>query len=175
MNKFIKLIYWLFVVILASGNIFLFIQNLQLRKQVIQTPKEKIVEVTPKETNKTLLERCGDIPEEVNIHVVSTDRQFLALNGPFWAPDCRHIAWSGYYNFPGGWMGETEEEVATKKSDIPEKANDGLFIWDYKTGKFIKISNDGVMVSWENPDTLIFKSAEKVFSYDLIFKEIREK
>lgn len=177
MSKATKIIYFLIIAILLGGNIYLFNNNLQLKKQISQTPKERIVEVKPKETKKDLLERCGDFPEEVTTRAVSTDRRFLALNGPFWAPDCRHIAWSSYYNFPGGWIGETdaENETAIRNTILANKANDGLFIWDYKTEKFTKISNDGVMINWENPDTLIFKSQDKTYSYDLIFKEIKEK
>ncbi len=60
MSKATKIIYFLIIAILLGGNIYLFNNNLQLKKQISQTPKERIVEVKPKETKVVIIIFQGD-------------------------------------------------------------------------------------------------------------------
>lgn len=119
--------------------------------------QEKIIKVFPTETPKSLIYRCGDIPEYSDLNI-PRDR-FTRVIGPFWSPDCRHIAWSVWQS---GAMGIEYQGPYSFE---------GLFLYDDKDKKVKKIytPNLGETVEikeWKDKDTVIF-SKDGIHRYSI--------
>ena len=165
------------ILIFVSG--YLSVENFRLKKQLTQAQEEaskkSLSEKPTKKDSYELYHRCGDLPQKVYETVQMGNDQFSDLKGPFWAPDCRHIAWSFNNFFPGGWFGEITEEEK-KQISKPREVNelDGVYLYDDRTQNIMKIYQPlqvdeyTTFKEWENKDTLIYTKKGKTFIYDIV-------
>jgi hypothetical protein len=86
--------------------------------------KEKIVKVPTSNSPQSLIRRCGFIPDIANPSRV----RFDVINGPMWAPDCRHIAWSLWLSGTS-YLGD-EPEIIKEIENNPRELSgrEGVFI-----------------------------------------------
>jgi hypothetical protein len=100
---------------------------------------------------------CGDIPSNIQIKKDS----FTMVNGPTWAPDCAHIAWSSW-------------QSTFANPSIPV----GLFVYDPLTEKtkLVYVPKEGQdeedieLKKWQNSNLIVFtKNGQGVlYVYDLV-------
>lgn len=179
-NKIFHILIFLGInVILVSIGSYLYLQNFQLRNQLSQTQKEVVRKNLSKEPSKEdpweLFHRCGDLPQIVHEQIKYENDNFINLKGPFWAPDCRHIAWSYNITGPSGWLGEITEEER-KQLQAPRKVNelDGVYIYDDRTQNIMKIYQPlkvgeyQAFKEWVDSDKVIYIKEGTAFIYDII-------
>jgi hypothetical protein len=163
------------LIIFSVGFFILGIKFTEAKPQKVQyVTQEKIVKVYPTEDPKDLVNRCGDIP----MSIYKNTGHFDMIDGPEWAPDCRHIAWS-LWESGVGYEGSDPAIIKELESNPPRKLSgrEGIFLLTDSTQNVQKIYNpkeldeSPVFIRWENKDTIIFKAKNVEYSYSLSTKE----
>jgi hypothetical protein len=131
----------------------------QMKQPKIQLiPDTKIVKIYPTETPRGLIDRCGLIPQE-KLGIVY--EKFRMIDGPEWAPDCRHIAWSVWQS---GIMG------VVNQGPYPYE---GVYLYDDKTSQISKIysfksqEESGVFKKWTDSKTVVFQIGQKLMDFNI--------
>jgi|SRR3989344_7337899 len=161
---------------------FLFIAlpfvGLYLGMQFKKTPQtqyvtqEKIVKVKAEEDRRDLIKRCGAIPSE---DLKIDDDKFRILNGPDWAPDCRHIAWSLWQSGTSVPLDDPAAESLFNKGPYP---HEGIYLYSDATKQIRKIyspkqrGDTVVFKKWNDRNTIIFEIFPEIFSYDITTGEV---
>jgi len=169
-HKFKILISSIFVVLIAVTG-YSFYQNIQLKRELARKTQEPISEkiITPsvEESPEDLITRCGDFPEKVFLKA-HEGGHWAVLNGPYWAPDCRHVAWSIWMSGTA-WLGDTQEGNIVRKLDPVE----GIYLFTERTKLITKIyqpkelDETPIVEEWKDRYTLIFTAQKGVpFTYD---------
>ncbi len=140
-------------------------------------PQEKIVKVYPSESRFDLLHRCGDYP--ANVMKATPCGQWNDCGmGPSWSSDCRYIAWSLSRGGPT-WEGPLDPgEMITPFSSLPTPADEGVFLYEDKTGLiktiYHPVTNKDVrsFTKWKNSQEFEFASESRNYSYDIFTGQI---
>jgi hypothetical protein len=130
---------------------------------ICPTTKFNLPAPVPTESPQDLVQRCGLIDlDKLQVIEFVTDK-FIHIAGPFWSPDCRHLAWSTWQS---GVMG-------IRYTGVHEY--EGLFVYNEKTGKrqriyIPKYSESVEIQNCFDSNTISFtKNGEnKLFNLDII-------
>ena len=158
------------IVALAMLVIFPFVgfylgMSYQKKTTIQPTQSEKIVQVTPEETQEDLIRRCGSFDgSKFSIN----KEHFDAITGPMWAPDCRHAAWANWESGTGV-MSETPIYFTRKISP-----REGLYVYDDHTGRVKRVytprqlDENTQLLHWEDSDVIIFSTNSATLRYNLL-------
>ncbi len=135
--------------------------------------KIKVEQVNTLETPLDLLSRCGDLPLDSKLGI--TGDHYTQLDGPFWSPDCRNVAWSS-------WQSGTS--VPYENSGLEYQGpykHEGLFIYN-EASKIVKkvyfpiIGERVVIQGWKDSSTIEFTKGGvgDVYIYDLSTQSVKE-
>lgn len=137
---------------------------LGMKYQQMSSPKiqsvtdNQIVKVYPTETPRDLIARCGMISQE-KLGIVK--EKFRMIDGPEWAPDCRHIAWSVWQS---GLMGIEYHGPYSYE---------GVYLYDDKTSQVRKIYSFksqeelGIFEKWKDSNIVVFQKGQTLMNYNL--------
>mgnify|MGYP001608901732 CR=1 FL=1 len=141
--------------------------------QVQYVTQEKIVKVKAEENRRDLIKRCGDIPSE---DLKINKGHFTVLDGPDWAPDCRHIAWSLWQSGTSIPIDDPATESLSYKGPYP---HEGIYLYSDATKQVRKIYSPKkgeftvAFKKWKDRNTIIFAKGQELFSYDITTGEIQ--
>ena len=150
-------------------------------KEIYVTEKE-IVTVDKEDDYRDLIERCGVMPSQQQLGIQKGDPRFTRVNGPSWAPDCRHISWSvDQFEIGGYWIEPNSEEARNFVPQDEKKplAFEGLFLYSDKTQKTVKIytaenkAEFPVFKKWKDRNTILFSIKDSVYAYTVDTEEIK--
>jgi hypothetical protein len=85
-----------------------------IQPKTVYVTQNRLVKIYPTESPELLVQRCGAFPSDSKLGI---NEGFFAtsLSGPFWAPDCRHIAWADFTGVkPEGIYLYNERSVKSK-------------------------------------------------------------
>jgi hypothetical protein len=157
----------LFVILPFAG--FWLGKNYQAKVQPreIYVTQEKIVSIYPTESPDMLSQRCGEMPPDSKLNIISN--HFSVVNGPYWSPDCRNIAWSYWQSGPMG-------VVNTGPGD-----QEGLFVYSEKSEKTRRIvnptENDTIkIIRWDGNSIIHFyrDGQKQEYQIDISSKEVQK-
>ena len=161
------------LIIFISFPIYGFLLGLNFQQkfspQIRYIQEEKIVKVYPTESPKSLIYRCGDYPSEIDIKA----DHYSVISGPFWSPDCRHIAWAVWES---GTSSISQDEGIKYSGPYQQE---GLFLYDDRKGLTKKIYTPSkeesiTLKEWKDKDTIIFsKGVNKIDSLDITSDQMR--
>jgi|SRR3989344_276914 len=158
-TTFSKILAMVIFVVFPLIGFYLGMKYQQMSPPRIQlVTNNKIVKVYPTEEPRDLIDRCGRIPQE-KLGIVR--EKFRMIDGPEWAPDCRHFAWSVW-----------ESGVMGVKYQGPYPY-EGVFLYDDKTSQVSKIysfksQNElGVFKKWNDSKTVLFEKGQKLMNYNI--------
>lgn len=158
-------IYVIFIALIV-GSFFLGMKYSENRIRSTQTlDKQTLPKPTKKaETEKDLLNRCGDFPAEA---YPKGDVGWTNINGPYWSPDCRHAV-STVSIIGRGLPPGIDAKNFVKGLNVPV----GIHLYNDIKKTLSLINKDGYFNKWNDRFSFIFSVGDQKYDYSLVTEEI---
>lgn len=127
---------------------------------------EKIIKESREDTERSLIRRCGTIPDEV----MTRKGHFDMISGPTWSPDCRNVAWS-LWESGTGFISNDPNIISQTTRTL--SGREGVFVYNYATKRTVKIYSPTKLdetpsyKNWLDRNTIVFIAGKNEYHFDL--------